>query len=227
MRHYNGGSVKSRTELIYTPEASVPLDFFARPVEDVARDLIGMTVVSDRGGELTAGRIIEAEAYGGLDDPASHASFRRSGVVQAMWGSPGTVYVFRAYGMYPCLNLVTGQAGEPSAILLRAIEPLEGIETMARRLAKSSGPRLASGPGLLGRALAVSLDDNEHTLDRPPLWLQIGDRPDRVVTGPRIGISRGLDLCWRFGIPDHPALSRPFPREPESHATLPPARDLL
>lgn len=199
------------------PNLSLPQAWFSRTPDEVARDLLGCLLVSTHDEQLTVGIIVETEAYGGADDPASHASFRRNGLVQAMWGPPGTAYVYRAYGVYPCLNVVTGTEGRPSAVLLRAAEPLVGIDVMAVRLNKPVGTRLASGPGLLGRAFGASIADNGHVLSRPPLWLQAGDLPEAVVAGPRIGISRGLERHWRFGVAGHPALSRAFPkhRQPE------------
>src|SRR5919199_1868121 len=103
---------------------ALPADWYERPVQQVARDLLGCVLVSERPEGLAAGRIVEAEAYGDERDPASHASFRRNGLVRAMWGAPGTLYVSRAYGFSPCLNFVCCPVDEPAAVLIRAIEPL-------------------------------------------------------------------------------------------------------
>lgn len=193
------------------PSRAIPRSWYERAVDVVARDLLGCLLVSQRQDDLAAGVIVETEAYGDEADPASHASFRRNGAVRAMYGPAGSLYVYRAYGMYPCFNVVAGPSGLASAVLVRAIAPIHGLERMAARQGKQPGSRIASGPGLLGRALAVSLDDNERPLDRPPLWIQRGARPTAVVTGPRIGITRGTERPWRFGIANHPALSRRFP----------------
>jgi DNA-3-methyladenine glycosylase len=196
----------------YHPTLALPLAWYARAPLVVARELLGCVVVAACTPGLVAGRIVEAEAYGGAEDPASHASFRRSGLVEAMWGAAGTAYVYRAYGVYPCHNVVTGREGEPAAVLIRALELLAGAELAAERLSKVQGPRLAAGPGLTGRALGVTTGDNGRPLDRAPLWIQPGETVDEVVTGPRIGVSRGRDQLWRCGIAGHPALSKPFPR---------------
>jgi DNA-3-methyladenine glycosylase len=198
--------------------ARVPLDsslalpptWYERDVEAVAVDLLGCLLVSERGDGTAAGIIVETEAYGGADDLASHAAFRRNGAVRAMYGPAGTLYVYVAYGTYPCANVVTGPQGEPSAVLIRALAPVTGVELMASRQGKRPGPRVAGGPGLLSRALAITPDDNERFLDRPPLWIQPGKPSGPVMRGPRVGITREAQRRWRFGIAEHPSLSRPF-----------------
>ncbi|MGA7672516.1 MAG: DNA-3-methyladenine glycosylase, partial [Nitrolancea sp.] len=157
------------------------------------------------------GCIVETEAYDGEDDPASHSAFRRSGVVRAMWGPRGSLYVYRAYGMYPCFNVVAGPGTRPSAVLIRAIEAVEDASAMSKRTGRPTGAKVASGPGLTGRALAIDLDDNGHALQQSPIWIQPDAGDVHVVTGPRIGITRGVDSPWRFGIAGHPSLSKRFP----------------
>ncbi|MDI3341982.1 MAG: DNA-3-methyladenine glycosylase [Sphaerobacter sp.] len=193
------------------PARALPVTFYARDVVAVARDLLGCLLVSCIDGETAAGIIVETEAYGGPDDPASHAAFRRNGTVAAMWGPPGRAYVYLAYGVYPCLNVVTGPAGTAAAVLLRAADPLLGRAAMAARRGAAPGRRLASGPGRLAVAFGITLTDNGRPLEAPPLWIEPGVPPDRIVTGPRIGVRRGEPRPWRFGIAAHPALSRPFP----------------
>lgn len=193
------------------PGLALPSSFYEQRVDEVARDLLGCLLVSAHEPGVTAGIIVETEAYGGVDDPASHASFRRNGAVRAMWGPAGTAYVYRAYGVYPCFNVVTGRAGEPSAILVRALQPVVGVETMRTRLGTASRSRLTSGPGKLSLALGITLGDNQRPLDAPPLWIQPGVSALAVVAGPRIGVRRALDRHWRFGIAGHPDLSRRFP----------------
>lgn len=192
------------------PARALDAAFYARPVLDVARDLLGCLLASRRDGATVAGVIIETEAYGGEDDPASHAAFRRNGVVAAMWGPPGHAYVYRAYGVYPCFNVVTGPAGQAAAVLVRAVAPLVGVDVMAARRGGATGPRLTSGPGRLAVAFGITQADNGRPLDTPPLWIEPGEAPARVVAGPRIGVRRGEPRPWRFGIADHPLLSRPF-----------------
>ncbi|WP_273031968.1 DNA-3-methyladenine glycosylase [Sphaerobacter thermophilus] len=197
--------------LVPDPARALGASFYERPVVDVARDLLGCLLVSQHDGITTAGLIVETEAYAGPDDPASHAAFRRNGTVTAMWGPPGRAYVYLAYGVYPCFNVVTGPEGEAAAVLIRAIAPVAGIEHMAVRRGGADGPRLASGPGRLAVALGITLADNGRALDGPPLWIQPGAPPDCIAAGPRIGVRRGDQRPWRFGIAGHPLLSRPFP----------------
>ncbi len=192
------------------PEYALPVEWYTRPVQQVARDLLGCVIVSTLGDVMVAGQIIETEAYDGEDDPASHSAFRRNGVVQAMWGPRGTLYVYRAYGMYPCFNVVAGPERRPSAVLVRAISPLHNGGEMARRSGRKPGEKVASGPGLTGRALGIDLSHNGTALQREPLWIQPGPRNFEVVSGPRVGITRGMSHNWRFAIAGHPAISRPF-----------------
>ncbi len=157
-----------------------------------------------------AGRIVETEAYDGEDDPASHSAFRRTGVVRAMWGPRGSLYVYRAYGMYPCFNVVAGPGSRPSAVLIRAVEALGDGRTMSARTGRPAGPKVASGPGLTGRALGIDLHDNGHSLQLSPIWIEPTHGDFDVVVGPRIGITRGTESPWRFGIAGNPSLSKPF-----------------
>lgn len=195
------------------PGAALPAVFYARPVVEVAQALLGCLVVSQLGGVTTAGIIVETEAYGGPDDPASHAAFRQNGVVQAMWGPPGHAYVYRAYGIYPCFNVVTGEEGHAAAVLVRALEPVVGLPAMAKRRSVNADLRMTNGPGKLALALGISIADNGRSLTSPPLWIQPHRPATDVVSGHRIGIRRGTDRHWRFGIAGHPSLSRRFPPE--------------
>jgi DNA-3-methyladenine glycosylase len=194
-----------------TPDRALATDWYERPVIDVARDLLGCLLVSTLGDANVAGVIVETEAYDGEEDPASHSAFRRTGVVRAMWGPRGTAYVYRAYGMYPCFNVVAGPGGRPSAVLVRALQPLHNIETMAARTGRPADLRVAAGPGLTGKALGIDLSENGHPLQVPPLWIQPGRGQFEIVSGPRIGITRAVDAEWRFGVRGSPALSRRFP----------------
>ncbi len=179
------------------PDA-IPAAFYERPVEHVAPDLLGASLCASRPEEPLRGTIVETEAYGGPDDLASHSAFRRNGVVRAMWGPPGTLYVYLAYGMYPCFNVVTGAAGQPSAVLIRALSIVE----------PEPDDRSASGPGRLGRYIGLNATHNGHNLVYPPFWIEPGKMPESgIACGPRIGVKRGDGRAWRFGIPSHPALS--------------------
>lgn len=188
----------------------LPRAFYRRPAPLVARDLLGCVLVSRRGRALTAGRIVETEAYLGPEDAASHAAFR-PGSHALFYGDGGVAYVFLNYGTHHCLNAITGPAGTPGCVLIRALEPLEGRAAMARRRGVApEARRLASGPGNLTRALGISLRDNGAELTRPPLTIEPAPAPRRfrVATGPRIGITRAVELPLRFWIAGHPGVSR-------------------
>jgi DNA-3-methyladenine glycosylase len=186
-------------DLDMTEASILPATFYDRPVEQVARDLLGALLVSGTGEARTSGVIVETEAYGGPDDLASHAAFRKTGVVEYMYGPAGTIYVYLAYGMYPCLNIVTGPAGEPSAVLIRAVS----IRSPNR------DDRSASGPGRLGRFLGIDVSWNGASITRPDFCIARSDDPPvRIETGPRVGVKRGDGRNWRFLMPDHPAVSR-------------------
>ncbi len=137
--------------------ATLPVAFFDRDVVVVARELLGAIVVSRVGGERTVGRIVEAEAYLGREDPASHGYLdRRNERNVALFGPAGTWYVYRSYGMHWCTNLVCGPEGTAGAVLLRALEPLEGLEVMRRRRGGVDDRHLCSGPGKLCQALGIT-----------------------------------------------------------------------
>lgn len=196
---------------------ALPPDFFARPAEEVARDLLGARLVSTVSGERTAGLIVETEAYVGPHDPASHAAERigRTARNEAMFGEPGIAYVYRIYGLHWCLNVVTTERDHPAAVLIRSLEPIEGLEIMRRRRRQGGGSRgaergpgwpadrdLARGPARLAQALAVDGALDRHRLDQPPLWIERGApiSAGRVATGPRIGVTRAADWELRFWI---------------------------
>jgi DNA-3-methyladenine glycosylase len=194
-----------------TPDRALGPEWYERDVVEVARDLLGCLLVSTLGNACAAGVIVETEAYDGEDDPASHSAFRRTGAVRAMWGPRGTAYVYRAYGMYPCFNVVAGPGHRPSAVLVRALQPLQDVETMAERTGRKADNRVAAGPGLSGKALGLDLSQNGHPLQTAPLWIQPGTKAFDIVSGPRIGITRAVDTQWRFGVRGSPSLSRRFP----------------
>lgn len=188
----------------------LPRAFYLRPAREVARDLLGCVLVSRRGRALTAGRIVETEAYLGPEDRASHAAFR-PGSHRLFYGKGGLAYVFLNYGTHHCLNAIAGAEGTPGCVLLRALEPLRGHAVMARRRGVAAeARRLASGPGNLTRALGVTLSDNGADLTRGPVTIEPGSGRDRVriATGPRIGITRSADLPLRFWIAGNPFVSR-------------------
>jgi DNA-3-methyladenine glycosylase len=176
-------------------------------VHDVARDLVGATILVDGVG----GVVVEAEAYA-PDDPASH-SFRGPTRRNAtMFGSPGTLYVYRSYGIHWCANAVCGPEGEGAAVLLRALEPTHGLEEMRARRGLEDPLRLCAGPGSLTQALGITLAHDGLPLDRPPFELRPPERRVELVASPRVGISRAADLPWRYSLRSSPFVSRPRPR---------------
>ena len=174
-------------------------DFFARPTLTVARALLGCVLVADGTDGRASGRIVETEGYLGADDPASHAARLRSERVEAMWGPPGIAYVYRSYGLHAMLNVVTEPAGATGAVLIRALEPLAGIELMRARRGVEQARLLCSGPGRLCRALGIGLDDHGTDLATSGwLWIAPGAAPASISAGGRIGVSRGSEVPWRF-----------------------------
>lgn len=181
--------------------APVRLDrsVFAQPTLTVARALLGCVLVADSPAGRTSGRIVETEGYLGPTDPASHAARLRTGRVTSMSGSPGIAYVYRSYGLHAMLNVVTEPDGITGAVLLRAIEPLVGLDLMRERRGLDPVRLLCAGPGRLCQAMGVTLDD--HGLDlvtSAHLWIEPGIPPPSVSVGGRIGVSRGGDLPRRF-----------------------------
>jgi DNA-3-methyladenine glycosylase len=176
--------------------------FYARPSPVVARELLGRLLVRRLGGALLVARIVETEAYQ-QDDPASHSFAGRTARNEVMFGPAGFLYVYFTYGMHHCMNAVTGRPGEGSAVLLRAAEPLAGLDSMAERRGVHAPRLLCSGPARLAQAFAVARSLNGTDLvGGVQLWVSAGRRaPDRVVcTGPRVGIRRAAGIPWRFWV---------------------------
>jgi DNA-3-methyladenine glycosylase len=178
----------------------LPGSFYARPADVVARDLLGRVLLSEIGGRPTAGRIVETEAYTGPEDAASHAaeSIGRTERNDPLFGPPGTAYIHLNYGIHWCLNAVTTAEGRPAGVLIRALEPLVGLETMEARRRR---PELTSGPARLTQALGIGPELQRHRLQVPPLRVlegQGGVPSEEVVRTTRIGISRAKELELRF-----------------------------
>ncbi len=181
--------------------APLPERFYARDTEGVARDVLGCVLETCLGGERTAGRIVEVEAYVGPHDPADHGyRNRRTARNAALFGPPGTCYVYRSYGVHWCFNAVTERAGFPSAVLVRALEPLDGMDTMAARRGTDDARLLCAGPGRLCQALGITGVHDGQSLETGPVRLLRPARatPVAVAVGPRIGISRAADWPLRF-----------------------------
>jgi len=198
--------------------AVLPRSFYARPAIEVAKDLLGKILVH---GE-TAGRIVETEAYLGLADAAAHASRGRTPRTEVLFGPPGHAYVYLIYGLYECLNLVAEPEHSPGCVLIRALEPLAGIETMRRRRGGITRiEQLANGPGKLTRAMGITRRQNGADVTRGSLTVHVPERAEAFQTGVsrRIGITRNPDPPLRFFIQDNSCVSR-MPRSLSS----PPAR---
>jgi DNA-3-methyladenine glycosylase len=189
--------------------AALAPDFYARPVLEVARALIGCVVEHDG----AAGVIVETEAYHD-SEPACHAFVGLTPRTATLFGPPGRAYVYRSYGIHALLNAVCEAPGVGAAVLIRALEPLTGIEQMRTRRGVPRDRELCSGPGKLTQALGVELRHNGVELDRgavvirarPAAW-----RDPRIVAGERIGITKAVELPWRFCVADSPHVSRPRP----------------
>jgi DNA-3-methyladenine glycosylase len=193
--------------------APLPAAFYERPVVDVARDLVGC-VVSHAG---TSGVIVETEAYH-HSEPACHAFAGVTARTKTLFGPPGCAYVYRSYGIHALLNAVCEPEGVGAAVLIRALEPLDGIEQMRERRRLERIEELCSGPGKLTQALAIELDENDTPLTGagplaigppPAAWRDV-----ELVASPRIGITKAVELPWRFSAAGSRHVSRPWPPWP-------------
>jgi DNA-3-methyladenine glycosylase len=182
-------------------------DDFGGDAHAVARTLIGCTLLVDGVG----GVIVETEAYD-REDPASHSHAGPTPRNQAMFGPPGHAYVYRSYGIHWCLNFVCREEGHGAGVLIRAIEPTAGLDRMRTRRGLEEARLLCSGPGRVGQALGITRELNGLRLDRAPFEVLAAPSEAGIVTGPRIGISKAMDVPWRFGLAGSKFLSRPFPR---------------
>lgn len=188
--------------------------FYERPTLQVARDLLGAVLVHRAVEGVTAGMIVETEAYIGEDDPACHAASGPTVRNAPLYGRPGFAYVYFNYGMHHLVNAVTEAEGRPAAVLIRALEPLDGVPMMAARRTRGTvvprTPDLCRGPGNLTRALGIDLNLNRADLTGRLLWIEDrGLTRGRIARGPRVGIRVGTDRAWRFWIEGHPSVSGP------------------
>ena len=178
---------------------------FAGDSHDVAVMLIGAVLLVDGIG----GRIVETEAYDRAD-PASHSFSGPTPRNEAMFGPPGRAYVYRSYGIHWCLNFVCREQGHGAGVLIRAVEPLQGVDVMRGRRGLDDPRLLCSGPGRVGQALGITRELNGCRLDRAPFRLLSATGSPTVIAGPRIGISKAMEVHWRFGLAGSRFLSRPF-----------------
>jgi DNA-3-methyladenine glycosylase len=195
--------------------------FYDRPTLDVARDLLGKVFVHNRRGVVTSGVIVEVEAYIGESDPACHAAPGPTRRNEPLYGAPGRAYVYLNYGIHCLVNVVTEAIGSPAAVLLRALDPLDGIDVMRRRRARTAKGRkmgadrdlptagLCRGPGNLTMAMGITLAENRIDLCGDRLFIEDrGIDPGETVWGPRIGITVGTDRPWRAWAAGHAAVSK-------------------
>lgn len=178
---------------------------FELPTVELARALIGCCLVHETRAGRVSGRIVETEAYL-HDDPASHSFRGRTPRNAAMFGPPGHAYVYLVYGMHLCFNVTSAPAGIGEAVLVRALEPLEGLEAMQRR--RHSARELCRGPGRLAQALAITRAHDGVDLRAGPLRIEPGTSPGRIVAGPRVGLSVATRRALRFRVANSPWVSR-------------------
>jgi DNA-3-methyladenine glycosylase len=183
-------------------------DFYARSVHDVARDLVGCLV---RHGE-TAGRIVETESYH-MDEPACHAYVGLTERTRTLFGPPGHAYVYFSYGIHSLLNAVAEPEGTGAAVLIRALEPVDGLDVMRRRRGVERATELCSGPAKLTQALEIGLSLNGSSLLDGPIEVLEREAQPRIAIGERIGITKAADLPWRFCDADSAHVSRPWPAQ--------------
>jgi DNA-3-methyladenine glycosylase len=179
--------------------------FFARSVHEVAPDLIGATLLVNGVG----GIIVEVEAYH-QTEPAAHSFNGPTPRNMVMFGPPGFSYVYRSYGIHWCVNLVCEKEGSAAAVLIRALEPTHGLAMMRRRRGLDDPRALCSGPGKLCEALAITIKQSALPLDQPPIALHARVGKVEVVAGLRIGITKAVDLPWRYGLKGSRFVSKPF-----------------
>ena len=200
----------ARSRIPPVPTAAVPgrplkRAFFARSVHEVAPDLIGATLLVDGVG----GVIVEVEAYHHTD-PAAHSFRGPTPRNLVMFGPPGFAYVYRSYGIHWCVNFVCEKAGSASAVLIRALEPTHGLAAMRRRRGLEDERALCSGPGKLTEALAITHAHDGLALDTPPIALYARTKKPDIVAGLRIGITKAVELPWRYGLKGSRFLSKRF-----------------
>lgn len=182
--------------------------FYYNDTVNIARGLLGKILIHLLPEGLVMGKIVETEAYLSRDDPACHAVRGETKRNEAMFGPPGNAYVYLIYGMYYCFNVVTGKEGTGEAVLIRALEPLEGIMEMQQRRGISELSNLTNGPGKLCQAMGINKAHNKISLTDSDLVIMDTKENPLIASSPRIGIKAGTDLLLRFYIPNNPYVSR-------------------
>jgi DNA-3-methyladenine glycosylase len=206
-----GRAARTARRVAAPPSPELPVAFYARPTEVVARELLGCILECRTPDGIAAGRIVETEAYVGEHDLACHAAAGRTARTAPLYGPPGMSYVYFIYGVHWCFNAVTRVAGEPSAVLVRALEPLRGLALMReRRAAARRDVDLTNGPGKLCAALGITGAHNALPLQQPPVVIRRGEPVPaaRVQVTPRIGIRQCADWPLRWIVADSPYVSR-------------------
>jgi len=212
---------RAAKDTVHTAGSRLPRSFYDRPTLDVARDLLGKVLVHNRRGVVTSGAIVEVEAYIGESDPACHAAPGPTARNAPLYGPPGYAYVYLNYGIHCLVNVVTESEGSPAAILIRALEPLDGVDVMRQRRARIAKGRrrrepraalsaheLCRGPGNLTMAMGITLAENRIDLLGPRLYIEDRDLDaGDVAWSPRIGISVGTEHHWRASIRDRASVS--------------------
>jgi len=196
---------QNHTSSEQTPGKLLKRAFFARSVHEIAPDLIGATFLVDGVG----GIIVEVEAYHHTE-PAAHSFRGPTPRNMVMFGPPGFAYVYRSYGIHWCVNFVCEKEGSASAVLIRALQPTHGMSAMRRRRGLHDERSLCSGPGKLCEALGITDKHNGLALDMPPIALHARARKPEIVSGIRIGITKAVELPWRYGLKGSRFLSKPF-----------------
>ncbi|PLT33678.1 DNA-3-methyladenine glycosylase [Bacillus sp. V5-8f] len=188
-----------------------PKEFYQVPTLDLARALLGCILVKETPEGIASGYIVETEAYIGPGDKAAHSfGNRRTKRTEVMFGEAGLIYTYVMH-THTLVNVVSAEKEKPEAILIRAVEPCHGIPLMQERRGTLDLRKLTSGPGKLTKALGISMADYGHSFTEPPLWITKGKKPEKIVSGPRIGIhnsGEARDYPWRFWVPDNPFVSR-------------------
>ena len=198
-------------------DVALPRSFYNRPTLDVAKDLLGKVLVHHAAGGTASGMIVETEAYIGEDDPACHAAPGRTRRNEPLYGPPGIAYVYLNYGIHYLVNAVTEADGRPAAVLIRALQPIDGIPLMMTRRFRDARrgdvASLCRGPGNLTKALGITIAENRLDLVDSQLGIEDrGIRVEAVMCGPRIGITVAVDRPWRFWIPANASVSGPRSR---------------